>query len=282
MEDIPMKAKQIPTILAGIALCITLASCSALLNPKSIFSSLDKPDTGRIAGLTGTALLDALAAQNGSQTFYDALTVSQKTAITTQLTTLGSSTDPATASKAGLALADMTVKTDPVVHDVVNSISNLLINSTSTSTSDLNGIVSSLTTALDPIKNDPADLAAFLTNMSTISTAYSHVTTGTDVTAGDLQTYMVAAVFSTVTDVFHAANLTTDEAATALGSFLNDTTASLDTTLLSGTSVTPTDLQTKLTGSASTTVTTLDTLANLAGLGTLANKITSALTAPTI
>ncbi len=252
-----MKVKRTTIIIISIILTIFLSSCDALLNPASLFSALDKPDTGAISKMTGTELLEALDGQDGSSTFYEELSDSEAARIDDELARLEQSGDPAKASEAALARVELTVMTNPVVRDTVNSIADLLIQDEG-SPMDTAAIVGKLTAALDPIKNDPPALAEFLRDMSTISSS--------------LQTFMVAAVFATIVDVYAD---DTEDAANALEFFLNPVTEpDLDDLLPDA--MTDTAFQGMITGPGET-LETLDTLARLSGLEVLADSITDAL-----
>ncbi len=266
-----MNRKIASTIIISILLTILLSSCNALLNPSSFFSALDKPDTGALSKMTGTKLLDALADQHGSKTFYEELSDSEAGRIDAELERLQQSGDESVRSKAALAQVELTVMTNPVVRDTINSIADLLIPDDHV-VMDTAAIVGKLTTALDPIKNDPAALAEFLRDMSKISESYGKVSTGT-VGPGDMQTFMVAAVFATIVDVYPG---DMDTATVALSAFLVNPNAPLESTLLP-VSVDVQAFQAKITGAAGK-VLTLTTLAHLAGLETLADTITDALT----
>jgi len=252
---------------------IVLSSCDALLNPSSLFSALDKPDTGAISKMTGTDLLEALDEQDGSETFYDELSDSEAERIDAELAHLEATGDSSVRSEAALARVELTVMTNPVVRDTINSIADLLIQDDSASM-DTAAIVGKLTASLGPIKNDPAALAEFLSDMSTISNSYSLVNGSSDVGPGDMQTFMVAAVFATIDEIF----TTTGVAAAALSDYL--TTPGDDITTLLATAEpaadTAVEFQELITGPAGK-ITTLTSLAALAGLETLATSITDAL-----
>jgi len=272
-----MNRKLTSIIIISILLTILLSSCEALLNPASLFSALDKPDTGAISKMTGTDLLEALDGQDGSSTFYEELSDSEAARIDAELARLEQSGDPAKASESALARVELTVMTNPVVRDTVNSIADLLIQDDSTPM-DTAAIVGKLTAALDPIKNDPPALAEFLRDMSTISSSYGYVTSSGDVGPGDLQTFMVAAVFATIVDVYPG---NPSAAALTLNSFLLAPTAPLSGTLVKdveaeGLLTKEETFQAKITGTTGK-VTTLTTLASLAGLQSLADSIISAL-----
>jgi len=283
-----MKVKRTTIIIISIILTIFLSSCDALLNPASLFSALDKPDTGAISKMTGTELLEALDGQDGSSTFYEELSDSEAARIDDELARLEQSGDPAKASEAALARVELTVMTNPVVRDTVNSIADLLIQDEG-SPMDTAAIVGKLTAALDPIKNDPPALAEFLRDMSTISSSYGNVTSSGDVGPGDLQTFMVAAVFATIVDVY-AGN--SNNAAIALRVFLTTPDNPEMSDLLPGTIITEsgdiTDAAEKeayFQNQISETgdkITTLDDLARLSGLEVLADSITEALGGSTI
>jgi len=283
-----MNRKLTSIIIISILLTILLSSCEALLNPASLFSALDKPDTGAISKMTGTDLLEALEEQDGSSTFYEELSDSEAARIDAELARLEQSGDPAKASESALARVELTVMTNPVVRDTVNSIADLLIQDDSTPM-DTAAIVGKLTAALDPIKNDPPALAEFLRDMSTISSSYGNVTSSGDVGPGDLQTFMVAAVFATIVDVY-AGN--SNNAAIALRVFLTTPDNPEMSDLLPGTIITEsgdiTDAAEKeayFQNQISETgdkITTLDDLARLSGLEVLADSITEALGGSTI
>jgi len=267
-----MNRKLTSIIIISILLTILLSSCEALLNPASLFSALDKPDTGAISKMTGTDLLEALEEQDGSSTFYEELSDSEAARIDAELARLEQSGDQAKASEAALARVELTVMTNPVVRDTVNSIADLLIQDDNAGMNTAE-IVGKLTAALDPIKNDPDALEEFLRDMSTISNSYGNVKSSDDVGPGDLQTFMVAAVFATIDEIFSS----TGVAADALSDYL--TTPNDDITVLladSDEDVTEGEFQDMITDTGEI-ITTLDTLARLSGLEVLADSITDAL-----
>lgn len=280
-----MKTKHI-VALCTLSFCmsITLMSCDALLNPGSVFSEWDKPDLAKISGLTGSALLSALDNQDGSNKFYDSLTPAQEATIATNLTALEGSSDPAIKSAAALAHVELVVKTNPLISDTINNIAEIFLDDTPvpSGTTEIANIITKLTAAILPIASDEAALATFLTDMSTISNSYALVGPGSDVEPGDLQTFIVAAVFGTIVDVFNTAtpSVPIPDVAHRVSVFLADTSQPLDSSLFAApTPITESSLQ-DLFDSTSENITTLTNLANYAGLEALGTKITDAIGAP--
>jgi hypothetical protein len=262
----------VPAMLALAGLVFTIISCDALINPTSLFSDLDAPDTGAIANSTGTELLDSLSGLDGSPTFYDSLSDQEKAKIDAELARLELSDDPSVRSEAALARVELAVKTNSFVTDTINGISDLLVtdDGSDKNTESTGAIVDILTHSLSPIMDNEAALDDFLAQMDLISDSYGNVSGG-DVGAGDLQTYMVAAIFSTLVDV-HGDSQT---AAAALSQFLTNPAADPDMSDLLPPTVTEEEFQELITGTGGK-IETLTSLADIAGLPDLGTKITDA------
>ncbi|ULQ59471.1 hypothetical protein K7I13_13490 [Brucepastera parasyntrophica] len=255
-------------ILITVLIAFVCISCE----PVSIFESLDKPDTAKIAEKRDADLVESLKAQKGSPKFYSELTGSEKTMIKDSLTDIiiSPTSDTELASEAAVLLAEFVVKTEPIIHDTINSIDAIIDNlTTGSGNADdiLSQVIDGFTKPVSSIKDNQDALEDFFDNMHTIADAYSEVSSGT-LGGGDIQVYIVAAIFDSILDLY-SGNKTA--AGAALSVFLQDPQNTDVNEILPPGKTTDdlADMITDLNGKAGV----LKNLANLADLKNLSDAI---------
>ncbi len=281
---------RIPRILIINVLAFSLFSCDALMNPESVFASMDKPDTAAISRETGTSLIDILMAMEGSDAFYDSLSDEEIARITASLNAIIN--NPAYSAEdranAALMLAELSLLTNDDANDTVNDLADAVLNAEDYASEEgLGALIGMLTGSIEGIAGDEAALESFLSDMMTISGAYEDIALlgAGDVTFGDLQIYATATVFASVVELYEAAGSTDalSDAAHALSVALTaDPVVDFDYEALIPSGASTEDLETIIRGAdgaaddALGKITTLVELAELAGVPSAADTIREA------
>lgn len=281
---------RIPRILIINVLAFSLLSCDALMNPESVFASMDKPDTAAISRETGTSLIDILMGMEGSDAFYGSLSDEEIARITASLNAIIN--DPAYSAtdraNAALMLAELSLLTNDSANDTVNGLADAVMNAEDYANEEgLGALIGMLTGSIEGIADDEVALEAFLADMLTISAAYEDIAAlgAGDIDLGDIQIYATAAVFASVVELYEAAGSTDalSEAAHALSLALTaDPAVPFDYATLIPAGSTEEDLETIIRGAdgaaddALGKITTLIELAELAGVPSAADPLREA------
>lgn len=225
------------SVILLILLCTALFSCTLVLDPKSLFAPLNKPNTETISHLRGDELLSAMAVNRGSKVFYETLTLDQTIRILrtlnavilknsggvitgsvssqevfTQLPSLSIDSPQAKRiTQAALAQIDIFINTSSLCYAVINNMADAILKIQEYQNNIGGNVLYGMFAA--PIVASISQkefniVATFFTNMYLISDRYLLITKYAQnamVDGGDLQICTTAAIFSSIVGI--AANI---------------------------------------------------------------------------